>query len=620
MRLPYWPLGAFLDIRPSHDRPTHGLQPDGSPSPRSEHERSYLSTSKRNSYPPPFKTVETPYAKPHVYCRFHHDHFHNYFWTCAQLEVLLSPCDTRFYERNIKIKLTTTDGEKTGDNDPSYDCVRGLVQEKPARLLRLALARRIKAPPARDWNAKPEDSGRDTVNGSELEVPDGTELGDKPVLPSNLYETHGKDGLTAWKSGPGRSKEWRRSSSTKRKTRRQRCRDKEHQRDQGKGGRRPADPHQVARQEPVMMLKSQTNFERGKLARRSKRGFSPRQKHFELEEDDIRLVQDIQDNFKPVQKTKTKDIVNRGGFNLTVNNSDVDSILSFQTKDFAAYDYNDEELGDAKNDAPLLFPTESRATQKTCRDLPKASHAAPIPQHIPKKTTEGIHQLPTLKLRHPFSLSCYFFRSDMDWVDVHYQSPSPRKALAKNNGSGPLTPPTESGHHQTSKRKDGRKPHRGIHGLKIPSFLSIGAAEVFLTRRWDALSSQTLHLKNLIGNGYDDGTSLLRVLKKKENQLNSLSLKYKRAMIRQRHVEAFYARMMLELRERDEWVNEWSEEIVDSFWMMRKEPSMRKGKVSGKSTKPIAELCNCSSITTFQDLDAWYDWQCKAVVRDMNQR
>lgn len=298
--------------------------------------------------------------------------------------------------------------------------------------------------------------------------------------------------------------------------------------------------------------------------------------------------------------------------------------MSDQLEEFEAYYDNDEELGDANDYAPLLFPTESQAMQKTCRELPQASHAAPIAQHIPKKTIKRMPQFSTFKLEHPFNVSCYSFRYDIVWVDIYYQSLGPRKALAKNNGSGAPTPQTEPGHHQTSKRKDGRKPHRGIHGLNIPNFLSVDAAEIFLTRRWDALSSQILHMKHIIRNGSENVTRLLRVLKKKGNQLYSLSLKYEQAIFRQRHVEALYVRMILELLKRDEWVdewmNEWSEEIVDSFWMMRKGPSMRKGKGLGKSTKPITELCDCRSITTFQDSGAWYDWQCKAVVRDMNRR
>ncbi|KAH6996037.1 hypothetical protein BKA56DRAFT_725954 [Ilyonectria sp. MPI-CAGE-AT-0026] len=600
MRLTSLPTLAFVDIRPSHI-----LHPEGPPSPHSEHDRLHLSTSRRNRYHSPVKTIIVPHIS---HCGRHN--FISHSWTRRLLEGLLYPQNTILDIRNIKIKVSTTGGEKTGDNDPSYDCAMGLVQGKFAHLPCLELARRIEALLARDWNAKPEDSGRVTVNDSELEVADVTEFGDEPVLPSDLYEARGKDGLAAWKSGPGRSKEWRSSSSTKRKTRRQRCRDKEYQRDQRKGGRRPADSHQVARREPFMMLKSRSDFERGTHARRSKRGFSPRQKHFELDEDGVGLVQDIQD----------------GGFNLTVDNSDTDSTMIDQLEEFEAYwdvyGYydSDEESGDTKDYAPLLLPTESQATQKTCRELPQAPHAVPIARHIPKKTTERIPQLPTFKLEHPFSSSSYFVRSSIDWVDVYHQSVSPRRGLAKNIGSGAPTPQAEPDHHQTQKRKDGRKPHRGIHGLKIPNFLSLDVAKVFLTRRWDALFTQTLHLMKNIQH---DSTKLRRVLKKKGHQLYSLSLKYEHAIIRQRHVEALYARMMRELRERDEWVNEWmnewSEEIVESFWMMRKEPSMRKGKGSGKSTKLTTELCDCSSITTFRDLYAWYDWQCKAVVRDMNQ-
>lgn len=196
MRLACFPTVAFVDIRPSRV-----LQPDGSPSPRSDYELLYLPTARESSFRPSFKTIEVLCIERCAYCRRHDCILSS--WTHDPLERLAY---LYYRRRNIKIKVSTTGEKKTSDNDPSYDCARGLVQEKPPHLLSSSLARRIKAPPVRDWNARPEDSGRVTVNGLELEVADVTELGDKPVLQSDLYEARGKDGLAAWKSGPGRSK------------------------------------------------------------------------------------------------------------------------------------------------------------------------------------------------------------------------------------------------------------------------------------------------------------------------------------------------------------------------------------------------------------------------------
>lgn len=289
MRPTHFPTMDFVDIRPPRVLP-----PGGSPSPRSDNELLYLPTFRQISFLRSREAFKAIWSGNYLDC-LRHD--------CIVCCIVCSSANTSlrflgylYYERrNIKIKGSTKGEKKTSDNGPSYDLARGLVQGKRRHLLSSAVARRIKAPPARNCNARPEDSGRVKVNGSDLEDADFTELGDKPVPSSDFYEARGKDGLVAWKSGPGRSKEWRRSSYTKEKTRRQRCRDKECRRDQRRGGRRPADSHQVARQEPVMMLKSRSDFKPGTHARRSKRRFSPRQKHFELEEDGVGLVQDIQE-------------------------------------------------------------------------------------------------------------------------------------------------------------------------------------------------------------------------------------------------------------------------------------------------------------------------------------
>lgn len=212
------------------------------------------------------------------------------------------------------------------------------------------------------------------------------------------------------------------------------------------------------------------------------------------------------------------------------------------------------------------------------------------------------------------------FRLQKEKALAHSSSPSSDKAKLTSDGpAAPVRNDAGRDDQEPPKRKDGRKRRRAIHKFKIPDFSSFNSARDFLTRRWVGLANDASELLALRVIGHDNGVRLLRVVEKKEKQLNSLSLKYEQAITRQRQIKALVDKMMLELREHDEWLNQWSARMVESAWMLRKKPLVTQGKELQLIGNPNLELCCYYGVSTLQDLFAWYDWQSMALVREINQ-
>lgn len=211
------------------------------------------------------------------------------------------------------------------------------------------------------------------------------------------------------------------------------------------------------------------------------------------------------------------------------------------------------------------------------------------------------------------------FRLQIEKALAHSCSPSSDKAkLTIDGAAAPVCNAGRDGH-GLPKRKDGRKRCRAIHKIKIPNFSSFNSVRDFLTRRWVGLVDDASKLLALRVIGHDNGASLLRAAEKKESQLNLLSFKYEQAITRQRKIRAMADKMTLELREHDNWLNQWSARMVESTWIMRKKPPITLGKELQFIGNPSMELCCRYGVSTLQELSAWYDWQSMALVKEINQ-
>ncbi|KAF7558108.1 hypothetical protein G7Z17_g86 [Cylindrodendrum hubeiense] len=385
----------------------------------------------------------------------------------------------------------------------------------PARLIKLndaVLEQHTKVPIARRRNVKSKEPGHRSRNA--IEIPSITEAETK-VIPCNTYETHGRDGLVAWKSGPGRSKEWRKCSSAKRKTRRQACREKERRGNRTNDSRIPVDPHRVAGQEPVTMLRRRTDFKRTTTHNgHSIWGVSSRKKHFESDGDEFIVVR--QSKKALVVQSRAVVLFTLAGDHPAPSTLQVDTgrQLRSSTADIIVSDTSDTFLtpvaprpsfnipevqksghqpvsGTGANfqvdNNPFLFKLEQLNNLLNSKAVAPRKTAIRAPQPEPVKRVHSAH-------RESFGGSRRRFSFLMDYAKEPSPALSPSKAMPKCDDAEAPLPKIKTNNQGASKRKDGRKRRRGIHKLRIHSFSSLDHARDFLARRWNELSYQAAEL------------------------------------------------------------------------------------------------------------------------------